>query len=257
MNTLSIFRRTVIGMLGLTLAMTSVVLIAPSASAATYQVPTWIKLQTIAPTPVGGTQQIQGQVIGTLGGDQGYVDVGTVTVLRQLSGEPGMTTIGSTPVGSTFSLSVPAVRNATYQVVYSGGTESSFGNLYKYSPSSTVAQGPVTRAVGLRFPARFRGSARIRIAVSPSYAKRFVTVQKDPVALLLGALQAGSRPTSSALRSRSYECLEGRSASTSWCPGMPTTPRAPTLCAAGAPEDQRPLSAIGWTCAASATARPA
>lgn len=180
MNTLSIFRRTVIGMLGLTLAMTSVVLIAPSASAATVQVPTWIKLQTIAPTPVGGTQQIQGQVIGTLGGDQGYVDVGTVTVLRQLSGEPGMTTIGSTPVGSTFSLSVPAVRNATYQVVYSGGTESSFGNLYKYSPSSTVAQGPVTRAVGLRFPARFRGSARIRIAVSPSYAKRFVTVQKDP-----------------------------------------------------------------------------
>lgn len=157
----------------------AVVLVGPAANAAVIPVSTRIHLQEIATAQVGGVHQIKGQVLGTVGSSTGYVDVGTVTAYRQLAGEAGFTPVGTVAVGQYFTMSLPAVRNGSYRFDFSGGSEVVGSNTLQYAVSSTTALGPVSRSLGLGFPAHFRGKLRVRAAVAPGFAKRRIQVQKD------------------------------------------------------------------------------
>jgi hypothetical protein len=168
-------------LLALLTLVASVGFISPPAQAATYNPQTRIVLDEIAAVEVGGVHEINGQIraIANDGTDAGYVDYGTVSIYRQLAGEAGLTLLGTVNVGQTFSFSAPAVRNATYRLNYSGGTEVYMGDTFIWKPSTRDAIGPVARALRVNFPKKFKGKFKVKVTVAPGFAKRNVLVQKD------------------------------------------------------------------------------
>ncbi len=131
---------------------------------------------------------------------------GTVTISRQLVGEAGFTPMVTTPLIAygRFVVQLPAVRNASYQVSYSGwqesrdpaalepiGCDTPCDRMAHYEPSiSAVAFGGVTRNLQFgqprmigRRPAvywkRIQLRQRVAISVSPNYSGRRVIIQRQ------------------------------------------------------------------------------
>lgn len=179
----------------------SVGFVGPAALASTYPVQTRVSLEEIATAETGGVHQIKGQIVGTLGSETGYVDYGTVTVYRQLAGEPGFSSLGTVAVGKTFSFTAPAIRNAIYRITYGGGTEVSGGNTYNYAPATLDALGPTSRSLRVAYQARFRGRFGVRVTVAPEFARGRVLVQQDPSCtgswVAAGAMKANKRGVAS------------------------------------------------------------
>ncbi len=212
-------RRLLVSTLAVLTALTGVLVVvgATAASAAPPVVmPTEVRIDSVTsvsgdgPPARGTTIQIIGQVMampefqGPMSNVPG--NRGTVTISRQLLGDVGFTPMVTTPLIAygRFVVQLPAIRNAHYQVSYSGwdevrdpaalepiGCDTPCDRLAQYQPSiSPIAFGEVTRNLQLGQPRmigrrsavywkRIQRRQRVAITVSPNYAGRRVIIKRQ------------------------------------------------------------------------------
>ncbi len=244
-------KRPLVSMLALVTTLLGVVAIGTPASAAPPVVmDTEVRIQSIqsvsgtGPAIRGTVTQVIGQVMampefqGPMSNVPG--NRGTVTISRQLVGEAGFTPMTTVPLIAygRFVVNLPAVRNANYQVSYSGwnesrdpamlepiGCDTPCDRLAEYQPSvSAITFGAVTRNISIgrpvnvgRAPAlfwkRMQRRQRIAISVTPQYEGRRVRIQRQIGCLgefrqfAAPRVRANGRAVVDLRRGSSYSCF--------------------------------------------------
>ncbi len=243
-------RRLLINALALVTALFGVVFIAtPANSADPVVMPTEVRIQSVQSVsgnrpPVRGTTiQIIGQVMAMPESEGPMSNVpgnrGSVTITRQLVGESAFTPMATVTLAAygRFVVNMPAVRNASYRVSYTGwlenrdpamlepiGCDTPCDRMANYLPStSAVAFGGVTREMNIGRPMgvgpvprlfwnRVQRPQRVGIAVGPNYTGRKVRIQRQ-----VSCLGAFTRVAAPVVRANGRAIVKLRRASTYSC----------------------------------------
>lgn len=222
----------------------------PGNAADPVVMPTEVLIQSVqavdsAQAPARGTTiQLIGQVMAMPAFQEPMSNVpanrGTVTVSRKLVGESGFTALTTVPLAAygRFVVNLPAIRNASYQVSYSGwvedrdpaileaiGCNTPCDRLAVYQPSTSApAFGGVTRNLQLGRPAtrgrnpgvfwlRVQRPQRVAISVTPDYAGRRVQIQRQVGCLgefrnfAAPVVQSNGRASVTLRRGSTYSCF--------------------------------------------------
>ncbi|WP_235736498.1 hypothetical protein [Nocardioides alcanivorans] len=139
-----------------------------SAEAATVMPTTLSGQISVAKAKYGSSFYISGKINSAAGYPKG-----TVTLKRKLASESAFKTIGTyESYGSWGFYNLKAVGNASYQVSYSGGSDSGSNPTYTYSASAVTTNQKVMRDLGDTI-----SRTTLKGKVKPDYKKKKVTIQ--------------------------------------------------------------------------------
>lgn len=167
------------------LALPAAVATAGAATAA-EPIPTKVYMQVSASKLLyGAPLSIQGQVVapGPSGGEV-RVPTGQARLERQLKGQTSWAVLETDPYGDTFYFSVRAVANATYRVVYSGGsydhydTSTGTTTTYDFAPSSASRALWVSRDLGARAVEPRPGAHYLKGNVNPGWGNKVIRLER-------------------------------------------------------------------------------
>lgn len=153
------------GLLGLA----PIALAAAPAQAATFNAQVKMEI-SYTKTQVGRSVSIQGNVVADPGsGELLQVPTGTATLQRKLAGSSSWSTLETdTSAGSFYFYPIKATQNATYRVVYSGGTY----NTHVFNSATGERKLQVMRKLGDKIR-----RTTLSGKVSPTYKKKKVVIE--------------------------------------------------------------------------------
>ncbi len=178
------FRRLLAGLLSASfLAVPTAVATAPAA-AANEQLQTQVVIGPAQNRFVyNSTVWIEGEVLTQYpDGRVGQVSDGTLQLQRQLKGQTVWRTLATDDYASSFTFSTKALANATYRVVYSGGTWTDWSTtpetVYDFAPAARSKAVGVARNLNAK-PVRARtGRWFIQGNVNPGWGRKYVKLER-------------------------------------------------------------------------------
>ena len=157
-------------------------LVGASSASAAESIPTRVEMQASAGKLVHDTPyQIVGDVVATLpDGSDVRVPDGEAKLQRKFRGKTSWRTLATAPADETFRFSTRAVANATYRVVYSGGsvTDETTGTAYAFEPSQASKNLWVARDLNARDVQPTPNRYFVKGNVDPGWGRKIVKFER-------------------------------------------------------------------------------